>query len=446
MDIILSILIRIIVFFSRFSKPLAKLGIGSYEEWKEGEKLRLLLVGYNGARNTGADARVSAIVKQMKDLFGEENIQITVMTLNRKLLDGYFAKDVSLLEFSSIFLLDLYQACCIHHAAIICEGSTLKSTFANALTMFFCEASGIMARQGKPCIAYGSEVGAMEPLVERLSAKLCRDTYFITRTEESQQALEALGLQGHIGTDTAWFYDDAISKESAGQMLQQAGWDGKMPLLGIAVIDPFCWPVRASLKKWIKGILTGNMEGRYDRWYFYSESRDRRAAFARYIGSIAEAVLRYQEEQDVFPVLIGMEKMDVRACRALRKKLNQPCAMFCSGDNSADIMAGILQRLSMLVTSRYHAAVLSMESGIPIVAISMDERIDAIMRELSFADRYLHHVADNDLAVDLYHSMINAERNREEISAHILEARRNYQEKLAEMGSFLKSYMDRRLV
>lgn len=104
-----------------------------------------------GARNTGADARVVAIVKQIREVFGPEQVEITVMTLSRKTL----------------------------------EGSTLKSTFANALTLFFCEASGIMAKQGKPCIAYGSEVGAMEPFLEHFASKICRDTYFITRTEES---------------------------------------------------------------------------------------------------------------------------------------------------------------------------------------------------------------------------------------------------------------------
>ena len=56
MDRILSILIKAVVFFAGFSKPLARIGLGSYEEWKPGKRIRLLLVGYNGARNTGADA------------------------------------------------------------------------------------------------------------------------------------------------------------------------------------------------------------------------------------------------------------------------------------------------------------------------------------------------------------------------------------------------------
>lgn len=66
MDQALIFLVHVFVFLSRFAKPLSKIGLGSYSQWKPGDKLELLLVGYNGARNTGADARVAAIVRQIK--------------------------------------------------------------------------------------------------------------------------------------------------------------------------------------------------------------------------------------------------------------------------------------------------------------------------------------------------------------------------------------------
>ena len=57
MDRILELLIRCIIWFSGFTKSLSRLGISRYEERQPGEKLKILLSGYNGARNTGADAR-----------------------------------------------------------------------------------------------------------------------------------------------------------------------------------------------------------------------------------------------------------------------------------------------------------------------------------------------------------------------------------------------------
>lgn len=441
MDLVLILLIHNIVFLARFSEFFSKLGLGSFSRWKPGERMELLLVGYNGARNTGADARVAAIVKQLKALFGAEKVHITVMTLDEQNLAGYFDEDVSLLPFSSIFLWDLYRSCCRSHAAILCEGSTLKSTFADALTLFFCEAAGIMANQQKPCIAYGSEVGQMTPHLRRTAIRLCKGTYFITRTRESQEALDVLGLTGHIGTDTAWSYDGAVPPQTAKAFLKQAGWDGTAPLLGVAVINPFIWPVKASFLRWLKGLCTGNWENQYDKWYFFSDSPKRKQAFEAYISGMAEAVKQFCETHGCFPVLIGMEWLDARACQALARQLGQPCAMVLSGDHPASEMTGVLRSLSMLVTSRYHAAVLSMAAGIPILAVSMDERLDSLLRELSFQRDYLYSVTEPQLGEKLYSAMKTAWEQAPGIAEHIHCKYNEYLERLSKMGSFLKTYI-----
>jgi polysaccharide pyruvyl transferase WcaK-like protein len=445
MDRFLSFLIRIIVLFSGLARHLAKLGIGSYEAWEPGEKLKLLIVGYNGARNTGADARVIAITEQLRELFGPENVQITVMTLDRESLAGYFPEDVVLQEFSSIFLLDLYRACSSHHAAVLSEGSTLKSTFANGLTLFLCEAAGIMSKQKKPCIAYGSEIGEMEDFLKKTAVDLCRDCYFITRTEDSQKALEQLGLRGHCGTDTAWTYQPGVSAAEIEPALVEAGWDGSAELLGAAVIDPFCWPVRASLFRWLKGFFTGDRSGRYDKWYYFSDSPARREAFRQYIAAFAAALDRFAEERNCFPVVIGMERLDEKACKALQAALHRRSALFLSGNTDAARMTAVLGKLSYLVTSRYHASVLSMVSGIPITAVSMDERLDNLMREMSFDRLYLHHVSDADLSEEIYASLCSGAAHRAEIRAQIDLLREGYLQKLSGMGAFLKDYLSERL-
>lgn len=445
MDRALCILIRLFILLAGFSKPLSEFGMGTYEEWSPGKKIKLLMVGYNGARNTGADARVVAAVEQLKELFGADNVEISVMTLNEEVLEGYFDEDVRLLKISSIFPKDLYLACSSHHAAILCEGSTLKSTFANALSLFFCEASGVMGRQGKPCIAFGSEVGHMEPFLKRFAAKTCKGTYFITRTSESQEVLDEIGLEGHVGTDTAWLYHDEIDEHEARRLLLEQGWDGEKPLLGVAAIDPFCWPVRASLRKWACGLLTKNRESQYDKWYFYSDSPQRRAAYKRYVDELAKAVRGACQEMGFFPVLLGMERMDAKACAALRERLGTPCAEFLSGECSADIMVGVLQRLSALVTSRYHAAVLSAKGGCPMVAVSMDERLDSLMREFGLDGHYLHHVTDEGLGDAVLASLSRGHRERDQLRRHIQGKLPSYKARQEEMGVFVRDYILERL-
>lgn len=418
---------------------------GGCEKWEPGEKIRILLAGYNGARNTGSDVRVIEIARQVKELFGEDRVHITVMTLDPEMMEGYFDEDVEMYPFSTLFPISLYKACSSHHAAILVEGSTLKSTFANGLTLFLCEAAGVMGAQGKPCLAYGSEVGTMEPFIARAAARLCRKTYFITRTAESLAALKKLGLKGHAGTDAAWFYDRGVSGEQAAKLLKEQGWDGKKKLLGIAVIDPFCWPVRASLRRWIKGSLKGDLSGQYDKWYFYSESPGRTEAYRKYIAEITAGVSSFLENHDYYPVLIGMERLDEKACNAVRSGLRGPSAIFLSGDHPANIMTGILRSLSMLVTSRYHAAVLSMEKGCPIIAVSMDERLNGIMNELSLGDKYLFDVRDPGLGAGIAGALAEAERDSDEIRVHMKESCMKYKKTLAEMASFMKRYIESEL-
>lgn len=45
-------IVRFMVWLSRWTQLLSRCGIVGYEEYQPGEKLKVLLVGYNGARNT----------------------------------------------------------------------------------------------------------------------------------------------------------------------------------------------------------------------------------------------------------------------------------------------------------------------------------------------------------------------------------------------------------
>lgn len=441
MDKLLSYIVRLIVWFSGFSKPLSRLGLCRYDEWCQGKRMKILLVGYNGARNTGADARVVALIKQLDGTLGAENVEMTVMTLDKDNVEGYFPNHVHLWPFTTMFFWSLLRAASQHHVAILCEGSTLTPTFAEALPVYFCEAAGIMRRQGKPCIAYGSEVGHLEGWLAKLSRDLCQETYFIVRTEASLKNLGALGLRGHVGTDTAWPFKTSEGEKWAHYQLQADGWDGKQPLLGVAVINPFWWPIRSSLTRWAKVVLTGNHTGQYDKFYFFSDSMERREKFQHYLSEIAQAVNRYQQEHNAFVAILGMEQLDEGACKRFEQLVEGPHQVYHSKNHDVFQMTGLLRQFSMLVTSRYHAAVLSMKRAIPLVAISMDGRLDGVIQETELADHYLHHVDDADLGEHLTTSLHLADLSREKISNTIREYQAHNEHRVNEMSQYFASWL-----
>ena len=258
----------------------------NYARHRPGEPLKILLVGYNGARNTGSDVRVEALARQVRCLMGDA-VELSVMTLDAASTAVYFDGIARQIQFSTLFFGDLLRACSEHHVAILCEGSTFKSKFADALTLYSCEAAGVMRAQGKPCISYGSEVGAMTPYLKRTMRALCGAVKFSVRSAGSLDALRDLGFDGYLGTDTAWNFDSEPGREGALSALRAGGWDGEMPLLGIAPVNPFCWPVKPSLRKLAYAVATGDRSLQFQSWYFFSWSDERERKFNDYIDALA---------------------------------------------------------------------------------------------------------------------------------------------------------------
>ena len=429
------------VWIARWAKPLARLHLCCYEEWQKGQPLKILLVGYNGARNTGADARVVALTQQLEQVLETEKAELTVMTLDANNVKGYFSENVHLLHFTTMFIFSLFKACCHHHVAILCEGSTLTPTFADALCVFFCEAAGIMREQGKPCIAYGSEVGRLDGWLARLSRDLCSDTYFMVRAEGSLRNLKALGLKGHVGTDTAWTFQTEEGMAWARQYLVNAGWNGKKPLIGVAPINPFCWPVRPSFWRWIKAQITRDFSQQYDKLYFFSDSFERRQKFKNYLIEMATAVNRYSMEHDAFVIILGMEKLDADVCALLERQIDSPHVVCTSKTCNVFQMTGLLRQLSILLTSRYHASILSMECACPIVAVSIDERLNGIMHETGLDRDYLHHATDVELSNRITVSLRMAELHEQEIRDIIEHHLIRYKNKTFEMSQFFITWL-----
>ena len=72
------IMAQCVTFFVRlggFVPFLHKIGIAEYDAWQKGKKLKILMVGYNGSHNTGADVRTSVIVKQVQQIMGRRMLR-----------------------------------------------------------------------------------------------------------------------------------------------------------------------------------------------------------------------------------------------------------------------------------------------------------------------------------------------------------------------------------
>jgi hypothetical protein len=278
--------------------------LGRGERWQPGKKLKLLFAGYNGTRNTGSDVRPEETVRQLRHILGADNVEFSVMSQNFKLTDGYF-KGSQQVHLPDIFPPFIASEVPKHHGVVVVEGSAFKSKFANALTTMIVGSLGTAAAQNKLAVGYGSEAGHMDPAVAKMCGRYCKNSLIITRNEESRTVLRKLGVPTELGTDTAWTFEPQ-PPEYGRKVLQDAGWDGQLPVLIVCPINPFWWPVKPSLTRYAVHAATGAYkESHYRTVYFHKSGAEVDAAFERYLTAIANA-LRVGD-----PVLVGAR---VAAC------------------------------------------------------------------------------------------------------------------------------------
>src|SRR5580698_350977 len=108
--------------------------LGAGEAWKPGEKLKLLFAGYNGTRNTGSDVRVEEILRQVRHLFGEDQVDLTVFSFIKEYSKDYFG-DARQVTPGVLFPTYLEREVPKYDGVIACEGSTFKSAFTDLLTV-----------------------------------------------------------------------------------------------------------------------------------------------------------------------------------------------------------------------------------------------------------------------------------------------------------------------
>ena len=367
---------------------------GAGEAWKPGKKLKLLLAGYNGTRNTGSDVRVQEIVRQIRRILGPENLELSVMSFDFENSRGYF-EDSRQVYLPNVYPPFLHREIRQQHGVVACEGSMFKSKFANALANMMIGSLGIASAQNKLSVAYGGEAGAMDSFLQKMCKHFCRNSFIITRNPESQAVLRKLGIRSELGTDTAWTFEP-LGPEYGRKALLDAGWDGSKPVLAICPINPFFWPVKPSIGRWFAHSVFGAYKKSYYRTiYFHRSGRDVDAAYDRYLTSMASGVRGYLKERAAFPVLVAMEMLDRDACRRMSEKMGG-IPIFASDRYNMFELVSILRACSRILSSRYHAIVTSMPAGVPSAGVTMDERIRNLMRERGH-DHLLMTVDDAEL-------------------------------------------------
>jgi polysaccharide pyruvyl transferase WcaK-like protein len=389
----------------------------------------VLLFGYNGANNTGAEALLLSDIEDVRAVLGPE-AHITVPTLNETNLRRYLQEGpyLDIAPIPSLFFAAIHRLVKEHDMLFLVEGSTYMDTWTSALLWAFLWATRCAHAASKPCLAYAVDAGEVKsPLNRRLvCSEASKTDLIIVRAQAAAERLRSFGVRApiEVTADNAFTFRPEDADEGWVQRAWPVGAAGG-GIVGLAVVDPYLWPV--VMRPW------GRREDCYKWPYYYTRSPERSRATEALAGSYAALADSLVVQHGKAVALICMEQLDEPLARQVLYRMAHAdrARIFSAREYNASQMTVLLRSLDVLVTARYHACVLSLAAQIPQLAVGHDLRLKTIYAELGLRDRYFFDPRDPNL-VHLLKERV------EEMLAHPASVqdllRRGYQEHAAQAG------------
>jgi polysaccharide pyruvyl transferase WcaK-like protein len=344
---------------------------------------KVLLVGYNGANNTGAEALLLSDIEDVRAVLGPDAL-ITVPTLNESNLRRYVQEgpNLRIASIPTIYPLALRQLVAEHDLIMLVEGSTYMDTWTPALLWAYLWTTHCAHAMGKPCLAYAVDAGQLSPLNRRLVRREASKTdLIITRSQAAADRLRACGVSApiRVTADNAFTFQTAKSDE---RWVQRVWPEARSGLAGLAVVNFNQWPV--VMRPW------GKSEDCYKWPYYFSTSPERQRATDELAESYAALADCLAREHGKSVALICMEQLDATLARKVQHQMIHAdrARVFSAREYNASQMTTLLRSLDLLMTSRYHACVLSLAAQVPQLAVGHDLRLKTIYDELGFREQF----------------------------------------------------------
>lgn len=349
-------------------------------------KPKVLLVGYNGANNTGAEAKLLAIIDELRAVLGPEAC-ITVPSLNEANLRRYLQEGPNLKIKPirpSVFYYDIWNLVRQNDLILLVEGSCYMDTWGSALLWCYLLATRYAHSMKKPCIAYSVDAGTASRFNRWLIRREASKTDLIlVRTKEAAERLQKLRVTApiEVTADNAF----AFRPKPQDHGLLKRVWPEASHVVGIAAENIYIWPVQ--IRPW------GRKKYCY-RWpYYYQHSKaclEKGELLADVLAVQADEII---EDYDKDVALLSMEGLDTTFTEKVQQHMKHAdrTRVFSSTKYNASQMSSVLRSLDLLITSRYHAGVLSLPHQVPQTAIGHDLRIRDLYTDLEIPELFVDH-------------------------------------------------------
>lgn len=344
-----------------------------------GTNKRILISGYYGFDNSGDDAILKAIVKDIKEK--NNSIEITALSNNPiftekvydiKAVNRFRMKDV----IKAIKECDLF---------ISGGGSLLQDVTSTRSLWYYLTLLKLAKKFNKPTMVYANGIGPINRKTNRILTRktLNRVDLITLRDEDSKKFLKDLEVENRnifVTADPVFTLepsDDRIIHD----ILTKEGVPEERPLVGV------------SVRNWIDE--------------------------ENLIPNVAKAIDYIIQEYKADVILIPMhypEDLSI-SNEILERVTSENCYIISNKYNVEDIM-GIIKRLEIIVAMRLHSLIYAATQNVPMVGIVYDPKIEGFLKSIDMG----HMCPAEDLKFDQLISNIEyVWENREDLKNRLKE-------------------------
>jgi len=347
-------------------------------------KPKILLVGYNGANNTGAEAKLLVSINEIRSVLGPDAC-ITVPSLNEANLRRYLQEAPNLKikpVRPSLFFVDIRKYVKQNDLIMLVEGSCYMDTWGAALLWYYLLATRYAHSMTKPCVAYSVDTGNASRF-NRWLIRRGKTSLILARTKNAAERLKKWEVKApiEVTADNAFAFQP---KPQDHDLLKQV-WPEASNIVGVAAEDIYIWPVQIRIWDRRKYCY---------RWpYYYQHSKACREKSDLLVDVLAVQADEIVEKYDKDIALLSMEGLDTAFTNKIQQHMKHAdrTKVFSSTQYNASQMTSVLRSLDLLITSRYHAGVLSLSHQVPQTAIGHDLRIKDLYTDLEIPELFIDH-------------------------------------------------------
>ncbi len=318
-------------------------------DWALAKKKEILISGYYGFKNSGDDALLKAIIKDLKT--HKESPNIVVLSANPKETEKlYRVKAINRLNLLKISKhMKNAEMLISGGGTLIQDGTSTKSL------LYYLAIIKMALNRNMKVMLYSNGVGPLKREFNiDITRKLLNRVNLITlRDKDSEETLRKIGITEPeiIVTADPVFGLDCADEESGRALLKAAGVPDGVRVLGV------------SVRKW-----SDNCRG-------FEEA-------------IAKACDSICEKYGFYTVFIPMQReKDTPISESIMRRMKSKASVI-GGRCSVEEMTSIFKNLDLCIGMRLHSLIYSAAEGVPLIGLAYDPKIVSFM-EYTHQNLYL---------------------------------------------------------